>query len=209
MIGAAAALLLGLAAQPATVPPGEPETEELSASQPVRLTPLPIGRAFAAFRDICMAGFPDPDTFNRAAAAADLGFVRNRGNDRTIDYSSRHGQIVMRHGRDPRRVARRERETRVNRRERRALAEGVRERWVARCDFWVAVEERLEPEALVAAVTAGLAPETRPVEEIIGYSWTLAPPAGGGTLRLALLPTDADPRIFTLSLQWLVAAPAR
>lgn len=193
-----------LAAQPAD----EPEEGALyTERQPVRLAPLPAERALGAFRDICMAGFPDPAAFDRAAAASDLGFTRSERAERdSPEWSSRHGQIVL-HGAERRSVeSRRER-----RREGRGPgARGPRLRWLARCDFWMAIEERLDQGALVAAIGAELAPNARPREEILGVSWLLESPRQDAVLKLVYIPsTDDDPRLFTLSLQLLPIGPWR
>lgn len=177
-------------------PVNEPQDGETTFSerQPVRLVPLPAARALGAFRDICMAGFPDPAAFGQAAAASDLGFVRTEdGGRNTHEYSSRHGQIVLRLARSPDREARRDRRQGHDR----------RERWRERCDFWVAIEERLEPGELVAAIGAQLAPQSRPAEEIVGYSWNFESSLPGTSLKLVYLPSNDDPRLFTLSLQRL------
>jgi hypothetical protein len=190
----AAALLL-FAQQPVNDP--EETDSTFSDRQPVRLSPLPMDRAITAFRDICMAGFPDPAAFDRAAAAADLGFVRGVHEERIQEWSSQHGQITLRRARNAQREARRDRRE----------GRGRRERWIERCDYWVAIEERVEPEVLIAAIGAALAPQSQPVEEILGYSWDLESPASGTPLKLAVLPSVDDPRIITLSLQRL-AQPA-
>lgn len=191
MIAALAALLV-LAGQPVNDPVDEDST--FSERQPVRLSPLPAARAFAAFRDICMASFPDPAAFDRAAAASDLGFVRGEHSERrNQEWSSRHGQIVLRQAR------RRARESRRERREGR----GIRERWLERCDFWAAIEERMEPGRLAAAIGAQLAPQSRVVEEIVGYSWDLGSSDPGTSMKLVYLPSTDDPRLFTLSVQRL------
>jgi hypothetical protein len=198
MIAALLSALLIAAGQPADVP--EDDNTTFSEHQPVRLQPVPASRAFAAFRDVCMAEFPDPAAFDRAAAASELGFVRTQDTDaRTREWSSRHGQIVLRQARNPGREARRDRRE----------GHARRERWRERCDFWVAIEERMEPAALIAAIGAALAPQARPVEEILGYSWELESSVPGTSLRLVYLPTEDDPRLFTLSLQRLAEAPAR
>jgi hypothetical protein len=57
------------------------------------------------------------------------------------------------------------------------------------------------PEALVASIGRALAPQSRPQEEILGVSWELPPDREGTTLKLVWLPSDDDPRLFTLSLQ--------
>ena len=59
------ALLLALAAQPQ----GQEEdpNSTYSSHNPVRLAPVPAARAFAAYRDVCMASFPDPEAFGGAA----------------------------------------------------------------------------------------------------------------------------------------------
>lgn len=188
------AMVLALASQP--VNDVQDEDTTFSDRQPVRLAPLPAQRALAAFRDICMAGFPDPAAFDRAAAASDLGFVRGAHEERTQEWSSRHGQIVLRKARNAQRESRRERRE----------GRGPRERWVERCDYWVAIEERVAPEALVAAIGAWLAPQSQAVEQIVGYSWDLGSPAAGTSLRLVYLPSSDDPRLFTLSLQRLALA---
>lgn len=193
----AAVVLLG--AQPVN----EAEDDStFSERQPVRLEPLPAARAFAAFRDTCIAGLRDPAAFDRAAAASDLGFVRSeRAEDEIHEWNSRHGQLVLRGSRTRDRIPR----------ERRREALGERRprlRWLARCDFWTAIDERLEPDALVAAIGAALAPGSRPVEEIIGVSWVLPSPQPDAALKLVYLPaSDADPRLFTLSLQLVPAGP--
>ena len=180
--------------------PSEEEDSTFSERQPVRLEPVPVARALGAFRDVCMAGFPDPAAFNAAAAASDLGFTRTPDTgDRTQEWSSRHGQIVLRQARNPERVSRRDRRE----------GHARRERWRERCDYWVAIEERMPPEQLVAAIGAALAPQTRAVEEIISWSWTLPSSQPGTTHRLVYLPSNDDPRLFTLSLQSIIQVPAR
>jgi len=177
------------------------EDTPFSERQPVRLTPLPAERAFAAFREICMAGLADPAAFDRAAAASPLGFVRSARAGRDVhEWSSQHGQIVLRQAEDRRGDARRDRrEGRV-----------MRQRWQARCDFWTAIDERLDGSAMAAAIGAALAPQARPVEEILGTSWDLGPAEAGGLLKLVYLPaSEADPRLFTLSLQRLADNPPR
>ena len=180
------------AAQPVNATEGENST--FSERQPVRLEPLRLASALGAFRDICMAGFPDPGAFNAAAAVSDLGLGRtpDTGSD-THEWSSRYGQIVLRTARHPDRDARRDRR----------LGHDRRERWRERCDFWVAVEQRVEPAALVVAISAELAPRSRPAEEILGVSWALESNVPGTSLRLVYLPSMDDPRILTLSLQRL------
>ena len=185
------------AGQPADQPEGEEST--FSEHQPVRLEPIPTTRAFAAFREICMATFPDPAAFNAAAAASDLGFAKTEDTgERVQEWSSRHGQISFRRNRNPERASRRDRRE----------ARGRRLRWQERCDYWVPIEERVAPGALVAAIGARLAPGARAQEEIIGYSWDLGSSAPGTSLQLVYLPTEEDPRLFTLSLQRLVEVPA-
>ena len=188
-----------LTAQPVNDPE---EDSTFSERQPVRLAPLAAERAFAAFRDTCMAGIGDPAAFDRAVAASDLGFVRSgQGGDKSHEWSSQHGQLVLRGPQE------RFREQRRERRER-GMARGPRLRWLARCDFWLAIDQRLEAEALTRAIGAGLAPGVRPVEEIVGTSWTLPSPRQGAVLRLVHIPsTDPDPRLFTLSLQLVPIGP--
>lgn len=190
--------LLTLAGQPVNVP--EEENSTFSDRQPVRLAPIPAQRALGAFRDICMAGFPDPAAFDQAAGASDLGFVRTENGRRgASEWTSTHGQIVLRNAPNW------ERETRRDRRE----GHASRVRWTSRCDFWVAIEERVTASELVAAIGAQLAPQTRPVEEILGVSWPLESPEAGTTLSLVYLPSNDDDRIFTLSLQRLSQAAPR
>src|SRR5688572_12607250 len=195
MIRAAAAALLLFAGQPVN---HDEESTTFSDRQPVRLVPLPAERALAAFRDICMANFGDPAGFDQAAAASDLGFVRAEDPRRgTQEWSSVHGQIVLRQ------APNRDREIRRDRRE----GHAARQRWIQRCDYWLAIEERMEPVELVAAIGARLAPGSQPVEEIIGVSWNLESPAAGISLKLEYLPSIDDPRLFTLSLQRLGDTP--
>ena len=196
MILAFATALLMLAGQP--VNDAQDEETTFSDRQPVRLAPLPAERAFGAFRDICMANLLDPAGFDRAAAASDLGFVRAEHPERgTQEYSSTHGQFVLREAQRPRRESRRDRERGLVR----------RERALERCDYWVAIEERMDIEGLVAAIGARLAPGSRPEEEIIGVSWGLESPVAGTRLKLVYLPSIDDPRLFTLSLQRLADNP--
>ncbi len=196
MIAALLSALLAAAAQPVNAP--DEENSTFSDRQPVRLAPLPAARAFAAFRDICMANFPDPAAFNSAAAASDLGFTQTPEAGRNSqEWSSPHGQIVLQLARNPDREARRDRRE----------GRGRRERWRERCDFWVAIEERMESAGLIAAVGAALAPQSRATEEIIGVSWALDSSVPGTSLRLVYIPSIDDPRIFTLSLQRLVDSP--
>ncbi|WP_114952701.1 hypothetical protein [Sphingosinicella terrae] len=181
-------------AQPADM--AEEETT-FSERQPVRLAPVPAARALATFREACMATFPDPVAFDRAVAASDLGFALVDEPERGArEWSSRHGQILLRQAEHRERDARRERRQ----------GRTPRLRWDTRCDLWVAIEERMEPEALVAIIGAALAPQARPVEEILGASWDL-PSDPAAPIKLYYLPTLEDPRIFTLSLQRF-AAPA-
>jgi hypothetical protein len=186
-----AALLLALQAV-ATAPP-EPEPE-LTAAQPVRLAPLPLARALEAYRAICMEAFPDPAAFDRAAAASDLGFTRTEHPERGAqEWSSRHGQIILRQARG------READARRDQREGR----GARRRWLARCDFWVAIEEQLPTPELIAAIGRQLTGgRVQAEEEIVGYSWDLGT-TEGYSLRLVYLPSSVDDRLFTLSLQRL------
>jgi hypothetical protein len=192
-------MALALAAGQTVDEAGDPDTT-FSEHQPVRLEPLPAQRVFAAFRDICMAHLGDPAGFDQAAAAAGLDFVRAEHPEHdSQEYNSRHGQIVLRQARSPGREARRDRR----------LGHVARERWVNRCDYWVAIDEMMAPEALIAAIGGALAPQARPAEEILGYSWALESPAPGSSLRLVYLPSNDDPRLFTLSLQRLAVTPAR
>lgn len=185
------------AGQPADQPADEEST--FSEHQPVRLEPIPTTRALAAFREICMATFPDPAAFNAAAAASDLGFTKTEDTgERVQEWSSRHGQISFRRNRSPERASRRDRRE----------ARGRRLRWQERCDYWVPIEERVAPGALVASIGARLAPGVRAREEIIGYSWDLGSSEPGTSMQLVYLPTEEDPRLFTLSLQRLVEVPA-
>ena len=202
MIAWPVAFLLALAAQPVNDP--EDPDSTFSSHNPVRMAPVPATRAFAAFRNVCMAGFPDFGGFDRAAAAAGLELVQTGRGDRIRVWSSRHGHVVLRHARNPGRMSRAERRARREG----SVNLGSRERWAERCDFRLAIEERMEAPQLVAAIGAALAPAARPVEEIIGHSWTLAPPAGGGTLRLVYVPEE-DPRLFTLSLQRIIEVRPR
>ena len=185
-------LMIGLLVQ-AAVPDDLPEEETtFSERQPVRLAPLPAARAFATFRDTCMATFPDPVALGEAVDGTGLGFVAVAEAQRgASEWSSRHGQIVLRPTVD------RERDERRERREGRT----PRERWDARCDLWVAIEERMEPDALIAAIGAALARGSRAEEQILGASWDLPRPEGGATLRLYYVPSIDEPRLFTLSLQ--------
>src|SRR5688500_1087799 len=177
MIASAVAFLLAFTAQPQ----GEEEdpNSTFSSHNPVRMVPIPSARAFVAFRDVCMATFPDFGSFDRAAGAARLELVQTGRGERIREWSSVHGHVVLRQARNPGRMSRAERRARRQG----SVNLGSRERWAERCDFRLAIEERMEPEPLVAAIGAAIAPEARAVEEIIGYSWTLAPPAAGGTLR--------------------------
>lgn len=183
------ALFLALQAV-ATAPP-EPE---LTSAQPVRLAPLPAVRALDAFRAICMETFPDPAAFDRAAAASDLGFTRGEHPERgEQEWTSRHGQIIFRQaqGRDA--------EARRDRRDGR----GARRRWLARCDFWVSIEEQLATPELLAAIGRQLTGgRVQADEEIVGFSWDLGT-TEGYSLKLVYLPSSVDDRLFTLSLQRL------
>ena len=195
------ATIIAAAFLAASQPAGEPLDEApFSERQPVRLAPLPTARALAAFGDICMATFPDAAAFDRAAAASDLGFVRAESAARgEQEWSSRHGQIILRQARGRDDDARRDRRA----------GRGARQRWLVRCDFWVAIEEQLAEAALVAAIGAALAPRSRPAEEILGYSWDLESTDPATSLKLVYLPSNDDPRIFTLSLQRLAEGQPR
>jgi hypothetical protein len=194
------ALFLALQAAAPPAQPAPPE-QELSSAQPVRLAPLPVARALDAFRAICIETFPDPAAFDRAAAASDLGFTRSERSGRgEQEWTSSHGQIILRqaHGRDA--------EARRDRREGR----GARRRWLARCDFWVAVEEQLSTPQLLAAIGGQLlGGRVQAVEEIVGASWDLGAMDAGDSLKLVYLPASDDNRLFTLSLQRLRDNPPR
>ena len=71
----------------------------------------------------------------------------------------------------------------------------------------MAIEEPLAPEALVTAIGQALAPQARPVEEILGVSWDLGSTVPGTSLKLVYLPSNDDPRLFTLSLQRFAETP--
>ncbi len=191
-----AAILLALL-QPVNEVEGD---TPFSDRQPVRLAPLPMARALGAFRDTCMATFPDAAAFDTAVAAAGLGFVRREEPQRgASEWSSQHGHIVLRQA-----------QRRSGSEERRARREGrpVVQRWQERCDFWVAIEERRDVPDLLMAIGQQLAPGRPPVEEIIGASWDLGPSPAGGKLKLVYLPAhEEDPRLFTLSLQRLPDNP--
>ena len=180
---------LAFAGQPVNEPGDE---NAFSERQPVRLELIPSARAFTAFHDICMATAFDGTAFDQAAAASELGLTRAEDpEDDTQEWSSRHGQFVLRVAPERERQSRRE--------AREGL--GIRRRWVARCDYWVGIREMQTPDALVATIGRALAPESRPQEEILGVSWELPPDQAGTTLKLVYLPSDDDPRLFTLSLQ--------
>ncbi len=195
------ATMIAAACLVALQPADEPlEESPFSERQPVRLAPLPAARALDAFGDICLATFPDAASFDRAAAASDLGFVRSESAARgEQEWTSRHGQIILRQARGRDDDARRDRRQ----------GRGARQRWLVRCDLWVAVEEQLQPAALVAAIGAALAPRSRPVEEILGFSWALESTVPATSLKLVYLPSNDDPRIFTLSLQRLAEGRPR
>lgn len=190
----AAALLLAL-----LQPIDSLEDNPFSDRQPVQLSPIPIERALGAFRDICMTGFPDPAAFDSAAAASGLELVRREEPQRGAqEWSSRFGHVVLRHA--PSRASAERRDRREGR--------APRARWLVRCDFWLAVDERLETPALLAAIGGQLAGGRAPVEQIIGAAWDL-PAEAEGSLRLVYLPSDDNPRLFTLSMQRLPDNPTR
>lgn len=188
------ALLLAL------LQPVESGEEPFSDRQPVRLTPLSPDRALTAFRDVCVAGFPDTAAFDSAAAAANLDLVRREEPQRGAhEWSSANGHFVLREA--PSRDA-------VERRDRRE-GRTPRQRWQVRCDFWVALRDTAEVGVLLSRITDQLAEGQEPVEEIVGASWDLSSAPGGVRRRLIFLPSIDDPRLFTLSLQQLADNPAR
>ena len=192
--------MIFLAALLALLQPAEPGEEPFSDRQPVRLTPLTPDRALAAFRDVCVAGFPDPAAFDRAAAAADLELVRREEPQRGAhEWSSANGHFVLREA--PSRNA----VERSDRREGRA----PRQRWQIRCDFWVALRDTGDVGILLSRISEQLAGGRGPVEEIVGASWDLGSGGEGGTRKLLFLPSIDDLRLFTLSLQQLADNPAR
>ncbi|HET9428867.1 MAG TPA: hypothetical protein VFO69_10960 [Allosphingosinicella sp.] len=179
-----------------------PVEEETSFSdrQPVRLEPLSTDRAFSAFRDVCVTGFPDPALVARAAAAADLNLVQRDEPQRgALEWSSPNGHFVLRQA--PNRNA-------ADRRDRRE-GRAVRQRWQVRCDFWVALRETEDVPALMNLISHELAEGRAPVEEIVGASWDLGPDPAGGRRKLLFLPSVDDPRLFTLSLQRLADNSSR
>ena len=188
-----AALVLALQAVAAAPP--EAAEQELTSAQPVRLAPLPLARALDAYRTICMETFPDPAAFDRAAAASDLGFSPRASipSGASRNGPRRHGQIILRQ------AQRRDADARRDQREGR----GARRRWLARCDFWVAIEEQMPTAELLAAIGRQLTGgRVQAVEEIVGYSWDLGT-TEGQSLKLVYLPSSVDDRLFTLSLQRL------
>ena len=176
------------------------EETPFSDRQPVRVAPLAPDRALAAFRDVCVADFPDPDAFDRAAASSDLALVKRLEPQRGArEWSSPHGHFVLRQAPGRNAVVRRDR------REGRA----ARQRWQIRCDFWMAVQQEQDVGALFRLIGSQLAGGRPHVEEIVGASWDLGPDPSGGTRKLFVLPSIDDARLFTLSLQRLDDSSAR
>ena len=191
-----AAILLALV-QPAD--PGEDESS-FSDRQPVRLEGLAPERAFAAFRDVCVTGFPDPAAFDNAAAAVDLQLIKREEPQRgALEWSSPNGHFVLRQA--PNRTA----TLRRDRREGRA----ARQRWQVRCDFWVALRETQDVDVLLGRITGDLAGGRPPTEEILGLSWDIGSDSAGGERKLLFLPSVDDPRLFTLSMQQLADNSSR
>jgi len=190
-----AALLLALL-QPA----GAEDDTSFSDRQPVRVAPLASDRAFAAFRDICFAPFPDPAAFDAAAGAADLALVKRSEPQRGArEWSSPHGHVVLRQA--PSRSAAERRDRREGR--------AARQRWQLRCDFWLALEQESDVSTLLQMISEGLAGGRPASEEIVGMSWDLGPDPSGGVRKLLWIPSIDDPRLFTLSLQRLTDNSSR
>ncbi len=174
--------------------------EPFSDRQPVRVAPLSVDRTVGAFRDICVNGFPDAAAFERAAAASDLALVRlPEPQPGAYEWSSPNGHFILREA--PSRKAAQRRERREGR--------APRSRWQVRCDFWAAVPDSGDVDALIASISERLAGGRSPVEEIVGYAWDLGPDPAGGVRKLQFLPSVDDPRLFTLSLQRLTDNSAR
>ena len=174
----------------------QPEDSDtpFSDRQPVRVEPLSAERALTAFEQICVAGFPDPESFDRAAASADLDLVRREKPQRGArEWSSAHGHFVLRQ------ASGRETLERRDRREGRAS----RQRWVIRCDFWSSLPADADVTVLFRLISERLASGRAPREEIFGHSWNLSDATPGETRKLLFLPSIDDPRLFTLSLQQL------
>ena len=192
----AAALLIALQ------PGGEPLDESpFSERQPVRLAPLPAARAFAAFRDICMASFPDPAAFDagRGRLRSRLRPQRTRRARGEPEWTLAPRPDHVPAGASARRATPRQRPARSGARRAPALAGALRLLDGDRRARWSRTAGRGDRRAAGAAMRGRW-------RRYWASPGTLGTPRQDATLKLVYLPsTDDDPRLFTLSLQLLPA----
>jgi hypothetical protein len=161
----------------ACVAAGEPlsaQRAEAPAMTTVRLMPLPLERAFALFRVLCMDTFPDAQAVEGAVLAADLGFTPDRAaapGERL--WVSPYGTVnfievgVMSDGR-PRQE----------------------------CDLRFVMPQRLARRALVKRIGRALAPGRRRVDVGGTATWDLG---SNFADRLQYFPASRDIRYFSLN----------
>jgi hypothetical protein len=79
----------------ATSPPVQP-APIWSPTKRAEIRSMPIERAIESFRTLCVNTFPDADSFDRAAAASDLGFARVPATQRgRRAWTSRYGDLTF------------------------------------------------------------------------------------------------------------------
>jgi hypothetical protein len=137
---------------------------------------IPLTRAFAVFRKVCLDTFPDPDAFDGAVEKAGLGFVKEPATRPGWHRWSQGGRYLTL-------------ELKGRMEDGRAFQQ---------CRFRVAVPEELSEEARMKAIGDALAPGRPHVERYGLGAWDLG---GDEPTRLELLPASPDTRVFDLSVR--------
>jgi hypothetical protein len=152
--------------------------------QPIAISTVPMARAFASFRAICLDTFPDVEAFDAAAQASDLGFARAEGGGPGEHrWVARAGMLIFN--------------------TERTMEDG---RAMLECDFRFAIPDRLTARQLIGRIERALAPG-RPRFEADGTAiWDLG---GNFADRLNYFPASPDRRYFSLNRRHIFAWPTR
>ena len=175
---ALAAFLCLAAAGP--LPPGAVSVPPVPG--PVTLTALPLDRAFALFRTLCMDTFPDPEAVERAVLAAGLEFAPQHldaAGERL--WVSRYGEVYFRGAG--------------------AMVDG---RPMQDCDLRFAMPHSMPRGELVERIGQALAPGRRRVDVDLTATWDLG---GNFADRLQYFPAAQDIRYFSLNRRHIYMGP--
>jgi hypothetical protein len=169
------------ASDPPPPPPPAAIIEPLQG--PITLTAMPLDRAFALFRTLCMDPFPDPAAVERAVLAAGLGFTPgHRDNPGERLWDSPHGTVFFRGAS--------------------AMADG---RPMQDCDLRFLMPDPLTRAELVERIGQALAPG-RPRRNVDTIAiWDLG---GNFADRLQYFPASPDIRYFSLNRRHIDTGPS-